>query len=291
MRHVWQKNGWTLWHVLGSLAMLALAVWACLPAWTEIVLAAWNNEEDSHIFLVPFVAAWLVWIRKGRMRRIRPTSQWVGLMIVILGAALYIGGYEYDIYYYRNAGAIVVAVGALFSILGVEVMIAFMPAICVLIFAIPVPGTIRQHLAIKMQWATAMITQQIFDLLGVAVEQFQNMLSINGQKVKIVEACNGLRMVFALVLVSYAFAFSTPLRGYVRFLVIILSPVSAIVCNVIRLIPTIYFFGALDTAQAEKIHNYLGWPMLPLAFLILMGIIRLLRWALLPVEKFTLAYD
>lgn len=291
MGRVWQKSGWTLWHVLGSLAMLALAVWACWPAWSIIVQSAWNNEEDSHIFLVPFVAAWLVWIRKGRMRRLRPTSQWVGLVFVILGAALYMGGYEYDVNSYRYAGAIVVAVGALFSILGLEVMIAFLPAICVLVFAIPVPGIIRQPLAVKMQGATALITQQIFDLMGVAVEQNQNMLRINGHQVRIEEACNGLRMIFALVLVSYAFAFSTPLRGYVRFLVLILSPVSAIVCNVIRLIPTIYLFGILDPAQATTIHNYLGWPMLPLAFLILMGIVRLLRWALLPVEKFTLAYD
>ena len=35
------------------------------------------------------------------------------------------------------------------------------------------------------------------------------------------EACNGMRMVFALVLVSYAFAYSMPLRNTVRILVLI----------------------------------------------------------------------
>ena len=34
-----------------------------------------------------------------------------------------------------------------------------------------------------------------------------------------------------------------------------------------------------------------GWLMLPIAFLLLMGIVRLLRWALLPETVFTLAYD
>ena len=33
-----------------------------------------------------------------------------------------------------------------------------------------------------------------------------------------------------------------------------------------------------------------GWVMLPIAFLILLAIIRLLRWAQVPVYRFHLAY-
>jgi len=61
--------------------------------------------------------------------------------------------------------------------------------------------------------------------------------------VTVAEACNGMRMVFALVLVSYAFAFSMPLRNGVRLVVLAASPLAAIVCNVIRLIPTIWLYG------------------------------------------------
>jgi hypothetical protein len=36
-------------------------------------------------------------------------------------------------------------------------------------------------------------------------------------------------------------------------------------------------------------HDYAGWLMLPVSFLILLGVIRLLRWAMVPVMKYSLA--
>ena len=98
-------------------------------------------------------------------------------------------------------------------------------------------------MAIKMETATAEVTQQVFETIGLPVERSGNLLTYNGVPVTIAEACNGLRMVFALVLVSYAFAFTNPLRGSVRLLIVLLSPVSAILCNVIRLVPTVWLFG------------------------------------------------
>jgi exosortase/archaeosortase family protein len=109
--------------------------------------------------------------------------------------------------------------------------------------------------------------------------------------VAVAEACNGMRMVFALVLVSYAFAFSVPLRNSVRLMVLLLSPVAAIICNVLRLTPTVILYGneSLPMGFADNFHDIAGWLMLPLAFLMLLGITRALRWAMVPTYRFTLA--
>ena len=85
-------------------------------------------------------------------------------------------------------------------------------------------------------------------------------------------------------------AYGTPLREFVRVIILVASPISAIVCNVIRLVPTIWMFGNLDKEIAEGFHDISGWVMLPLAFLILLGIVRLMRWALIPVYRYSLAY-
>jgi exosortase len=128
--------------------------------------------------------------------------------------------------------------------------------------------------------------------MGVETDLNQNTLSINGMSVAVAEACNGMRMVFALVLVSYAFAFGTPLRGYVRTIILMLSPVAALACNIPRLVATVlvYAYGG-SKETGDWFHDIAGWFMLPFAFLLLLGITRALRWALLPVEKFTLAYQ
>jgi exosortase/archaeosortase family protein len=98
-------------------------------------------------------------------------------------------------------------------------------------------------------------------------------------------------MVFALVLVSYTFAYGMPLREPVRWIVLACSPVAAIACNVVRLVATVWLYGYGSPELADKFHDVSGWLMLPFAFLLLMLVIKALRWALVPVGQFNLAYQ
>jgi len=104
-----------------------------------------------------------------------------------------------------------------------------------------------------------------------------------GHEVNVKEACNGMRMVFPLFLVVYVFCFSLPLRAIVRWFLLLLSPIAAIACNVIRLIPTVYiYFYSKSTTTADRFHDISGWLMVPLAFLLLMGLIAVLQKAACP---------
>jgi exosortase len=282
--------GWTPWHLLGAVAMAAIGIWATRAAWADILFIAAKDEEASHIFLVPVVSAWMVWARRTRLRYCRPTGMLIGPPIVALGWAASVFGFNHAMQAVWHAGAVAVAVGCVLSVLGSGVLFRFFPAFAVLVFLVPVPGSIRQGIAVPLQTATAVATQAIMETLGLAVERSGNMLTINKTDVTVADACNGMRMVFALVLVSYAFAFSTPLRNSVRLLVLAASPLAAIVCNVIRLIPTIYVYGYFRSI-AKPFHDVAGWVMLPIAFFMLLGIMRLLRWALVPVARYNLAYQ
>ena len=285
------RERFTPTRLAAGLVLAGAAAWVTLDAWMDIHRIAMRDEESSHIFLVPIVAAALVWIRRGRWRQCKPRMTWIGPAMMVVGWFLYSFGDTMLIQAGWHLGAILVVLGALFSVLGGEVLKRYLPAVLVLGFLVPVPALIRQQISLPLQTATALVTELIMGLIGFEIQRAGNVLSINGTAVTIAEACNGLRMVFALVLVSYAFAFSTPLRGPVRLLILVLSPVSAIICNVIRLIPTVWVYGYYPEHIAARFHDYSGWFMLPIAFLSLMAILSLLRWALVPVTRYTLAYD
>jgi exosortase len=287
----WVRNGWTGWHAIMLVVMTTAGVLATFDAWRDIFRIAWKDEESSHIFLVPIVSVWLIWVRRGRFRSCRPRGEWVGWLLVGLGWTSFSLGDTYLIQFLWHGGALLVVLGSIFTVLGTDVFFAFLSIILLQLFVLPVPGRIRQSIAIPLESVTTVITQNACEFLGVMSDRSANVLTINGHPVRIEEACNGLRMVFALTLVSFAFAFGTPLRGYVRALILIASPVCAIFCNVIRLVPTVWMYGYWPETVADDFHSISGWIMLPLAFLILLGIIRLLRWALVPVTVFTLAYD
>ena len=53
----------TLWHVAAAFVMAALGVLATYEAWHDIYYLASRDEEYSHIFLVPVVAAGMLWVR------------------------------------------------------------------------------------------------------------------------------------------------------------------------------------------------------------------------------------
>ncbi|HEV8379593.1 MAG TPA: exosortase/archaeosortase family protein [Tepidisphaeraceae bacterium] len=286
-----KKHGWTSRRILAALAVVALAIVATLPAWLDVAHIAKVDDEASHVFLVPIVVAWLIWVRRGRFRYCLPRPTFLGPLCVAFGWLISSWGYHNAVQSFWHGGAVLVVIGALLSVVGRDLLLRFTPAFAVLVFLVPIPGTIRQGIAIPMQNATARATQTAFDILGEPIQRNGNQLSIEGTVVNVAEACNGMRMVFTLVLVSYAFAFGEPLRGYVRFLILAASPLSAIGCNVIRMIPTIWLYGHGSREVADWFHSIAGWAMLGIAFLLLMAIIRLLKWALIPVSPYMLAMD
>jgi exosortase len=276
-------------HVLGATALGALGVFVTFDAWQEIYMFAKRDEEASHIFLVPFVALWMIWVRRMRFRHCRPSGTIIGPLMVLAGWWLSSYGFNHQKTFFYHIGSLGVVLGCVFSVLGKNVLFRFFPAVAVLIFIAPIPGTIRQQIALPLQTHTARIAQTLLDVMGVQTELSGNQLSINHVPVTIIEACNGMRMVFPLFLITYAFSYGLPLRDSVRFFVLLMSPVTALVCNVIRTLPLIWLYGNSSRVVATKFHDYSGWLMLPIAFLLLLGLIKLLKWAMLPVTRYTLA--
>jgi succinate dehydrogenase/fumarate reductase cytochrome b subunit len=57
------------------------------------------------------------------------------------------------------------------------------------------------------------------------------------------------------------------------------------------MIPTIWMYGHQSESIASSFHDYAGWVMLGIAFWLLKSIIDVLRWALVPVGRYTLAAE
>ena len=128
----------------------------------------------------------------------------------------------------------------------------------------------------------------MLELFGVSAVKSGNVLVINGEQVAVGEACNGMRMVFALTLVVYAFVFGTPLKASMRLLLISLSPLIALACNVVRLVPTSLLYGYTTIERAQAFHDIAGWVMLPVALAALGLVLRTMRWLEFPVVRFRL---
>lgn len=284
--------------LLGATLLCALGVYVCSDAWSEILSYAWGNEEYAHILVVPFVAALLVYQRRLRIRHFRITGTLVGPLLAIAGLAVMLAGYDARRQAMFHAGAVLTALGCVVSVLGKGAIFRFLPAVMVLAFLVPVPQGWRMAIALRLQQWTAEIAHVLLAVIGFPNEVAGNTISLNGHPIVIAEACNGMRSVFTLLLLAFAFAFGLPLRNSVRVLLLLVSPLVALTCNVTRTIPTILMYGyapgwfddpARGTLFAEQFHTAAGWAMYVVAILLWLSIVSLMKWALLPIQRFTLA--
>ena len=283
------RSRWTLRETALLLLALGVGAWCLRAALADIWGVAIHNEEQSHILLAPFVAAWLFWLRRSRLRALHLKPSLWGPVVAALGWVMSWLGFEFGVEIAWHLGSLICLLGCIISLTGLTILWQYGPAFAAFLFLIPVPGTIRQLIAVPLQAMATAVTQGVLELAGVPAVRLGHVLVINGEQVAVGEACNGMRMVFALTLIVYAFAFSAPLRMSVRVVLIGLSPLAALVSNVIRLVPTALFFGYGDLKQAQAFHNIAGWVMLPVAFIMLIAVLRLIRWIELPVTPFRLA--
>lgn len=267
-------------------ALVALAVAAGLPAWRDIALTGLENPEQSHLLLALPLALWLGWLRRGRARKNGPRWTLWGSAAAGAGGVLFLAGpaWGYDVLW--HLGAVVMLAGSVLCVVGPRFAAAFFPSFVGLLFLLPVPGAIRQQIAMPLQDVSAVAGEFALDTLGVAVERTGSALKVNGKEVFIAEACNGMRMVSALALVAFAFIFSVPMSNRIRTIVLLVSPLVAVLVNIVRLIPTVLFYGYADDRWASAFHDLSGWLGLALAFGLLWSFLGLLRWLEVPVTPY-----
>jgi exosortase len=269
--------------VLSVLVVLAIA--GTRSVWGEIIRIGLSSEEQSHILLAPVVAIWLAWLRRGRLRFCRTAPSLWGPIAIGVGWGMSAFGFRAGVDIAWHLGALLVVGGSVVSVVGASFVRQFLPAIVALLFLLPVPGTIRHAVALPLQQITAQVGQGALEILGLPVERMGNVLILNGQSVAVAEACNGMRMVSALALITYAFVFSTPMRLGVRLVILALVPGLAILVNLLRMVPTVLLYGYADLDLARVFHDLSGWASLALALALLWAFLSTLRWLEIPIAR------
>ncbi len=274
----WQtRDAWCL------LALLGASIFAFWDGWSEILLQGLRRSDNSYIFLVPPVALYLAWLRRPRFQFIRRRPSLTGLATVALAVALRWYGRESDTLIAVEFAAVLGLIACFVTMAGTIVLREYLAVACALCFLVPIPGGMRQAIAAPLQSLAVGMTQEILDLASVPSERQGNVLVIAGKPILVAEACDGLRMVLALALTVFAYVFSVPLRNRARLVLLLASPVIALICNVIRLVPTGLAYAYASASAAESCHEIAGWLMLPLAIYMLICMVRFMRWLDLPV--------
>ena len=126
----------------------------------------------------------------------------------------------------------------------------------------------------------------MLEVIGIAVNRQGNVISL-GQSttLAVAEACSGLRMLTAFIVVTAAMTFLVRRPAWQKTTLLVSSVLIAVVCNIMRLCVTAILFMHTSSETAEKFfHDFAGLTMMPIAVFILLGELWLLNKLVIPEQ-------
>ena len=131
--------------------LIIISVWITSDAWRDIKNIALVDEQSSQILVVPVAVGLLLLARRRRFATLDLRASWLGPVLMGAGGAMWLLSMIYEVYSTWYAGPVVMAVGCLVTVFGVDILRKFAPAFIVLVFLIPIPRAGQVLIAQPMQ--------------------------------------------------------------------------------------------------------------------------------------------
>jgi exosortase len=268
----------------GVLAALVWSYWDVL----RVLFREWQTDQNYSVGqLVPLAAIYLLWTDRQSLKKIPLQISWWGLLLI--GFAQLI----------RYAGITLVFESAerysvVFTIWGLVVLLGGFKlawrvkwVLIFLLLMIPLPGRIHNAVSGPLQTYATSGTEIALEIIGVTVLREGNVLVLDDTtKVAVAEACSGLRMLTAFVVVAYVLAYVVERPAWQKVTLFASSIPIAIICNFVRLLTTAFLFMQTTSEIANTFfHDFAGIVMMPLAVLLLLGELWLLGRLVIPDDQ------
>lgn len=200
----------------------------------------WNapTQYFAHCWLVPLVAAVVVWTRRATWsqvpRQLDRRGWWLlapALLLHLLGALLMIDSW--------SAASLVLAVpGAAWLALGRARLAGSWPVLWLVLFVVPMPIYVEGRAAFLLKEIAVQGGTWLANVAGAGIVRHGDRLQPQGVDgaLWVADACSGLRSLLAMITVAYCLAFFLGARHWPRRLVLLaLAPLLAIAANTLRI--------------------------------------------------------
>ena len=259
----------------GALLVLVLValLWSYWPTIDQLIHDWRTNDDYSVGALVPLAAVYLLWHTRGALSKRRGAPCWWGIGVILLAQGARAFGL---LFYFKSAerySLVLTVVGLVLLVAGRQVTREVRWILVFLFLMVPLPGRVHTLITGPLQNLATVGAVFALELLGFAVVREGNIMVLNGNvSVAVAEACSGLRMLTAFVVVAATLAYVVKRPPWQKATLVVSSVPVAILCNLIRLVVTAVLYVVASSETAERFfHDFAGLTMMPLAVLVLVA--------------------
>jgi exosortase len=271
--------------ISSTLALLAVTTWSCWPTVADLFKEWQTNEDYSAGQLVPLVAIFFVWVRRKKLRECvyRP-CWWGGIALLVLAYAAQMYGLLFMFESARRYSLVLTVAGLVLLVAGWQVFRRVSWILLFLFLMVPLPGRIHNMISGPLQRLATSGSVFILEAFLPRVGQQGNVVMLNeNTPMAVAEACSGLRMLTAFIIVAGFIAYMVKRPRWQKATLLASSIPVAVVCNIIRIVATAVLMLMVSTQAGEKFfHDFAGIVMMPCAVLLLFGEIWLMDRLVVP---------
>lgn len=277
----------------GMIACLAILVAVCLFANWQVIERLWklwgSSPDMSHGYLVPAIAAGLLWLRRDKRPSADEIGGWgwfvFGLALLSLGGGIRVAGILYRSTTVEAWSILPFCFGLTLCCLGRKGLIWAWPSVVFLAFMLPLPNSVGGLLSASLQRTATISSTYMLQLLGIPAIAQGNVIWLSTETVGVAEACNGLRMLtsFCAMAVAACFVLERPI--WQKGVILLSAPLIGLAANLCRVTATGAAYEWSDSeAFSTFIHDFAGWLMMPLGIALLWGELKILQHIFLPAD-------
>lgn len=260
-----------------GLLLALLAYWGGI----DNLVHRWSTQDEySHGFFLPLIAAWLLWRRRDAVLASFGRPSWFGVLLILVAIGMLVLGELTALFLLIQAGFLLTLVGLLLAAGGWPLLRVGLLPIALLIFAIPLPYFVDAQLSWRLQLLSSELGVDLLRLFGVSVYLEGNVIDLGLYQLQVVDACSGLRYLYPLLSVGFlgAYLFQAPL--WQRVTVFLSTIPITIIMNSVRIALIGVLVNRWGTGKAEGfLHLFEGWVIFLVCALLLVGEIWLFaRW-------------
>jgi exosortase D (VPLPA-CTERM-specific) len=261
-------------------AILTLGVFVVYwPVLTHLVQQLTSDEDFSYGLLLPFVSAYLVYLKWPELRRGPWQPSWLGLAVMALGLTLCIAGkLAAEVYSARLSFPIFIT-GILLLLGGWKILRLLAFPLALLIFMLPLPSIVTASITFPLQMISSRLAATFLRALGYPLLLTGNVIDLGVRQLQVVAACSGLRYILSLLALGIIFCYFYQRRLWKAAILLISLVPATILANACR----VAAMGIFPALQEGFWHGFTGW----LIFIFCFGLLALLNKGLNYLEPQT----
>ena len=270
-----------------KLAAVGLVLGALLVVyWTVIrgLVSAWSTDDNySHGFFIVPLALYFAWERRRAIAAAPVRPSLLGLVIVAASLFLLVAGLLGAELFLSRVSIIGTLAGAILFLFGWPMLrIVFFP-LAFMLLMIPLPAIIFNKIAFPLQLLASHVGEYTISSLDIPILREGNVLILANATLEVAEACSGIRSLVSLFTLGIVFGYFVDRRIWVRAVIALSAIPVAILANGLRVASAGIAAHNFGSAGVEGLfHEFSGWVVFVLAFLMMFGLQRLLQRFLPP---------